>query len=377
MVSTYLQYTRDVVWAHVVKPALVASRTGSPWFVDVHLPWNRYFTLTLRQLAANPDGIDVRTPRRHVMGPATYAGYVEKYGRLAFRLAHTRFTSTVPQQTAQRVLVYDDPHSELLKLPWRRRIRLRYDVAALKSSLSNWFVAPYTMHPLRYFDGDEDRLPQLRQTKRSVRILFAGNVDPAVYAAEEIGSICRQLGILNRLELYEALVAAMGSESVSPGIDQLEATLVQGARSVLARADRCLIPGESWLRVLAHADFFVCAPGALMPMCHNAVEAMAVGTIPIVAYPQFFQPALQDGITCLSPRPGEDVAALLGRAEAISPSEIQKMRDHVCHYYESVLTARSFIDRLRKTPETDITVFINIELIDQMKLLSSESVIVS
>lgn len=48
------------------------------------------------------------------------------------------------------------------------------------------------------------------------------------------------------------------------------------------------IPAQKWLDVVAKSDFFLCAPGVQIPLCHNAIESMAVGTIPITNYPDWF-----------------------------------------------------------------------------------------
>ena len=59
------------------------------------------------------------------------------------------------------------------------------------------------------------------------------------------------------------------------------------------------IDPEDWLPDLSKTDFFICPPGFCMPMCHNVIEAMAVGAIPVINYPEWFNPTLRHMENCI------------------------------------------------------------------------------
>lgn len=69
--------------------------------------------------------------------------------------------------------------------------------------------------------------------------------------------------------------------------------------------------------MLASADFFLCQPGEIMPQCHNIVEAMAVGTIPLTNYPDWLSPPLVDGREALVFDTFASLDAAVTRAMAI------------------------------------------------------------
>ena len=78
-------------------------------------------------------------------------------------------------------------------------------------------------------------------------------------------------------------------------------------RPILVDAARARIPTSRWLPTIAATDFLVCAPGMAMPMSHNIIEALGVGTIPLTNYPEWFLPALENGVNCLVFRDTDDL----------------------------------------------------------------------
>ena len=42
-------------------------------------------------------------------------------------------------------------------------------------------------------------------------------------------------------------------------------------------------------------------------MCHNAIEAMAVGTVPVLEYASLFSPPLEHGVNCIDLSSFEDI----------------------------------------------------------------------
>ena len=62
------------------------------------------------------------------------------------------------------------------------------------------------------------------------------------------------------------------------------------------------IKAEAALDALAKADFFLACPGVGMPLCHNLIEAIAAGAIPILQYAAYLpqrRAMLQDWVDWL------------------------------------------------------------------------------
>ena len=83
------------------------------------------------------------------------------------------------------------------------------------------------------------------------------------------------------------------------------------------------IPNEKWLDVLAKSEFFVCAPGVIMPLCHNAIESMAVGTIPITNSPDWFFPSLIHLKNCIRFTISEDLLEKIELVLTMNQSQVE------------------------------------------------------
>ncbi|MGE0451434.1 MAG: glycosyltransferase [Vicinamibacterales bacterium] len=359
-----LTYTRDVVLRHQILSTFGRSVDDRRLHVDCRLPWNRYFYLTLRFLSEIDTGISVRATRPHIVGPATYARFMNKYAKLAFTLPGVRFTAHPPRRREEKIGVVDgDAGLGASGGDWGRRIRLRSDISATRPSGSDWLMAPYPMHPLRYHAGDDRRLETLRRASRNVRLMFAGNVDRAAYRSEHMLQLCARFGYATRPDLFDALIRAAGRVDYLAADEHLGAIL-RGDSShelLVSTADKYAVPQRVWMDFLARADFFVALPGVSMPMCHNAIEAMAVGTIPIVAHTDWFHPPLVHGRDCLSPNGPEGMRDVLHEATAMSGSRLDQMKQNVIDYYERHLSPSAFVQRLLAHPSDPLTVYFNFE----------------
>jgi len=101
-----------------------------------------------------------------------------------------------------------------------------------------------------------------------------------------------------------------------------------------------------WLCALALSDSYLCLPGRLLLSCHNAYEAMSVGTIPILRYGDWFTPKLEDEKNCFQYHGAEDIVSVLRRVLNHSRKKIEKMRENVVQYYEDHLSETVLIAQI-------------------------------
>jgi hypothetical protein len=99
---------------------------------------------------------------------------------------------------------------------------------------------------------------------------------------------------------------------------------------------------NAWLRTLAQSDFFLAPPGVVMPLCHNLIEALSVGTIPITEYANSLAPPLQPGRNCIAFRGKDDLIRKLREALAMTSDKIMQMREEVIRYSDEHLLPDSF-----------------------------------
>ena len=200
-------------------------------------------------------------------------------------------------------------------------------------------VMPYPMHPatLRHLDRtDLHRLRDQRSDRQA--ILFAGS-QKARYGDQWMQ---REFGILSRLELLDTLRERFA--------DRIDDSLRPNASSrpiVLIDSRTAAISAEHWLPTLARARFFLCCPGGRQPLCHNLIEAMSVGTIPLIEYGDRMTPRLRDGETAICFRGRRGLIEAVERIDQMSDNELLGLSRRVATLYDEHLCGTRFIDRLR------------------------------
>jgi glycosyltransferase involved in cell wall biosynthesis len=176
---------------------------------------------------------------------------------------------------------------------------------------------------------------------RPARIFFGGNTEQGKYDKNVLREVYH---MLTRREMLEATAA------VIPAYRPLEAASWLASSDfhpfVLCETQHCKIPPERWLEALGKADFFLACPGVGMPLCHNLIEALAAGSIPILQYATYLPHPLEDGVNCLVFCDTESLRKVIGTALAMSPENIRTMRANVRNHYEEFLAPGTFANRL-------------------------------
>jgi len=277
-----------------------------------------------------------------------------KYGPLVYSLPHLTVTDTLPADTRQMIYLFDEEDPAAGKRVWRKEVQLRYDVFS-----PYWFsdpiVMPYPVHPAHSGADLPERLRQCRQSERRMRIFFSGDTEGYVRSRIRYPN-----DKLPRMTIIDAIRERLG-ERLSLVEDEtgLARELAgNGYRDVFVMADpgSFRIESTKWLNTVAMADFFLCPPGYVMPMCHNTVEAMAVGAIPIINYPEWFQPGLTHLENCVVFGDATDLIRQLHGVLAMDSTRIAEMRRRVIDYYDQYLTAGSFTRRIEASKRRKVVV---------------------
>ena len=83
-----------------------------------------------------------------------------------------------------------------------------------------------------------------------------------------------------------------------------------------------------------------------MPWCHNCVEAMSAGAIPILEYFELFYPPLQHLENCITYSGYEGLEAAINLALSMDPDEIERLRKNVFDYYNNYLSMESITKKI-------------------------------
>ncbi len=250
------------------------------------------------------------------------------------------------------IYITDSPTRASGGSEWHKEIRIRFDV------FSSYFfekplVLPFAIHPVHYFHGNHLRLGTYRNSVRNIRILFSGDFkgyhkslvrypNTKLPRSKVIEILCRELPL--------KVFFVQTNEELANVLDQ-------GCphKCVLLDTSRLWIQDKIWLEILARADFFLAPPGIVMPMCHNIVEAMAVGTIPITNYPEWFDPDLRERFQCLCFDDASSLLSAVEKALEMPADRVASMRRHAVTYYEEHLAPQVFVGRVESHPLRRLT----------------------
>ena len=277
---------------------------------------------------------------------------LDKYGRMAYALPLVALTGVTPAASSEMIYLFDEEDRVVGAQPWRKKVQVRFDVFS-----PYWFtqpiLMPYPVHPVHAGPDLPERLRRYRTVARKMRVFFSG--DSKGYVRNRI---LYPKPKLPRVEVIEAILRHMADRAPLVRSEQHLASLCANGY-----VDRCLIMDHDsridetrWLATLATSDFFLCPPGYVMPMCHNSVEAMAVGTIPIINYPEWFNPPLEHLQNCIA---FDDKADLLAKLDAVlrmNPEQIGTMRQKVIAYYDEHLAPETFIRKIESSERQRVVV---------------------
>jgi hypothetical protein len=227
----------------------------------------------------------------------------------------SQFTSTAPQQ-AKRITISPTYFS-------------RPTGASL--------IIPYFAHPDYYRTGIYKQVQKLRLKERRFRIVFAGTFHRDVY----VNSFA--FPILSRFQILEFLIWEFASELlfVSAGClpERYGGIVLSVTSDTNDNTRKHGLNHMEYIKFLSTADFMIAPPGWLMPMCHNLVEAMSVGTIPITNYPAYVHPhRLVHRQTSMCFSSCEELRATVRDALSMKEDEVLRIRENVIEYYERFLS---------------------------------------
>ena len=322
------------------KPSDASRLTKRPIVLDLRTPkllfdCGRHFASLAYHAAAAGSPFYVRC------SPVLLAGIARKiHGREMLAEPHTSW------------LALDDP------LPSGAFVLCDYDGGSAADQTSMLIgrdilrdlpVMPYPMHPATLRQLQRVSLIELRGEQDRSAIFFAGNQKPK-YGDQKIR---RNFGLLSRLEILGTLAEQFPDRTLVPGRQQdgLSGSSIpdHSNRHPIVLSDSRLNPIAAcdWLPTLARTQFFLCCPGASQPTCHHLIEAMSVGTIPILEYGDRLAPPLRDGENAICFRGKRGLLEAIERIDRLSTEQLLKLRQNVADFYDRHLCGTRFLTALR------------------------------
>ena len=272
--------------------------------------------------------------------------WLKSYGRRMFSMKRLKFITDIPANTERMVYMFDheDVEEALLSRKWKK---LAY-LSVLKPA--SWQVGkraisiPFPMYPLIYSLGQDKKLDDYRKTQRKIRAYFAGNADKYYYR----NPVLKKYGQMTRREGIAALRRSRRKIIYQPDRREFYG-LLEGPdhrrECVLMDFSKFKIASQEWLGVLSKIDFFICLSGTDYPISHHLIESLAVGTIPVMSYPEWMEPELEHGKNALLYKNADELLRRFDEAMSMEPGRIAEMRKNAIRYYEEHLSAKSFAEK--------------------------------
>lgn len=223
------------------------------------------------------------------------------------------------------------------------------------------FHVPMSFHPFMYHQGIWNNMIDLNK-KRVNSIFCYGNFDSKAYLEiKRTGfSVIPRTELLEFFSNQENFMALPGKKETLEKIK--DHSLDQ--KYAFAIKENFALAMEDVRELLSYFNFYLCCPGVVMPLCHNVIEAMSVGTIPLIQkeYAEVMYPHLQHRQNAIVFEDLPHLEHIL--SEEIfhySEPEISAMRNNVLDYYEQYLTPEGMVKNLNESIQKHQLIYLQAE----------------
>lgn len=205
----------------------------------------------------------------------------------------------------------------------------------------------------------EPKYDKNKERKRRIRIFFAGRINTHAYSNPLLSET---FSIHSREELLQVIRKNFAQLAFTPSKEE-EIFNDNEIEFALINRDVYNVPASKLRDLLADCDFFLALPGVVMPHCHNIIEAMSAGTIPVLQYAKWLNPPLENMKNCLTFDGIDDFQEVIRKASTMDQETIKLLRSEVFDYYNTHLRTDQVIRNIENlwTNGTNGKLFLNAE----------------
>ena len=205
---------------------------------------------------------------------------------------------------------------------------------------------PMTMHPLFYHYKYWDRQIKLLN-KRKHSVFMIGNLDRCQY--EDFKN--KPFNINSRIEVFDYLKRTKKIKEIESN-EQLD-FFIDGDNDleiILLDSKSVYIEMSKLRETISRFSFYLALAGVAMPFSHNLIEALSVGTIPIIQknYAKLMIPNLVHMKNAIIYNDLEDLTFKIDIAFNLNTEKIDELINNVLLYYNSNLLPTSVVNKVRK-----------------------------
>lgn len=252
--------------------------------------------------------------------------------------------------------------------------KISYDYFSSLSSPNNAkFIMPYFMHPGQYKWDYHNSLSINIKKSRPLKVMFLGGVNKEHY---DNPLISKKFKILSRYKVIEYLKSNINYIYPRHENEIYEFITKKRKELIIYNTNATVLWQKDWLKVLSELDFYLALPGVSMPPCHNLIEAMSVGAIPILQYNNYIYPKLENGKNCIVYSSLKELKTILDTINDYRDNILDEMRYNVIEYYYKYHSIAGFKNNISRFLENQnnsqtIEIILNTEY-ESAKLFSNK-----
>ena len=224
------------------------------------------------------------------------------------------------------------------------------------SQNNSFFHIPMSFHPYMYAHELWDQ--PVEDTEQKINSIFVfGNFDFNAYKTIDE----YPFKVINRFELKSFFKKKENFVTIESKKQLLQLIKNREERKfIFAKKHRYQIPMKNVRKRLSKFQYFLCCPGVFAPLSHNFIEAMSVGTIPIIqnTYAAHIYPALENNKNAIIFEDLEDLNQILSSLFDRNKEEVALMEEQVKIYYNTYLCPTSAAKIIIKNLQKD-KIFLN------------------
>lgn len=295
-------------------------------YIDVSILYNRYLISLIIFHLIEGNRVVLKYHSNFIL-------YWDKYFQKLANFKNFELTLLAPKQKRLAISDSNNKQSNI-------EVRPHY----FNEDSSGTFHFPFTLHPNMYFTGVSN-IPPSFKNKSAFLIGFAGNLDALAYQdisfKGEIyfsrNNLLRQIeenfpDLLFKPRSYFELIKATNDGSYSEKICIID-------RDIFS------LNNQEYIEFISACKFSICPPGVKMVYCHNLIESMFVGCVPILQYASLMKPKLHNNFNCLS---FNNEPEFLQRIREIINDEVnyESISKNVSQYYSQHLAPSAVIAKI-------------------------------
>ncbi|WP_143961622.1 glycosyltransferase [Litoribacter populi] len=215
-----------------------------------------------------------------------------------------------------------------------------------RSSRDKSYHIPIGQHPEMYFRGYWNE--EIKETQpRNRSIIFIGSFEEKNYSQtdnENTFNVISRYPLYKQLNQHPAFLELCGEQELEDFLDSK-----QDHKLVILNCSKGTPICQSKIRAyLGRFEFFFAFPGVVMPLCHNIVEAMSAGCIPIMQseYARVMKPTFAPDLNCLTFENLQDVNEKINTFLSLPQEKIEELRTNLTSLYQSQLTPQAIVANL-------------------------------